>query len=75
MAPGTEFARDFCAGIGPLQLGVVLVYLFSKLRHYNTSFCSSLLQYHHSPISKEISLCPTSGKTQATINLILTTVF
>ena len=26
MAPGTEFARDFCAGIGPLQLGVVLVF-------------------------------------------------
>ena len=25
MAPGIEFARDFCAGIGPLQLGVVLV--------------------------------------------------
>ena len=25
MAPGTEFARDFCAAIGPLQLGVVLV--------------------------------------------------
>ena len=25
MAPGTEFARYFCAGIGPLQLGVVLV--------------------------------------------------
>ena len=25
MALGTEFARDFCAGIGPLQLGVVLV--------------------------------------------------
>ena len=32
MAPGTEFARDFCAGIGPLQLGVVLVLLyFSKI--------------------------------------------
>ena len=28
MAPLTEFARDFCAGIGPLQLGVVLVNLF-----------------------------------------------
>ena len=28
MAPGTEFARDFCAGIGPLQLGVVLVFYF-----------------------------------------------
>ena len=27
MAPGTEFTRDFCAGIGPLQLGVVLVLL------------------------------------------------
>ena len=26
MAPGTEFARDFCGGIGPLQLGVVLVF-------------------------------------------------
>ena len=26
MSPGTEFARDFCAGIGPLQLGVVLVH-------------------------------------------------
>ena len=26
MSPGTEFARDFCAGIGPLQFGVVLVY-------------------------------------------------
>ena len=25
MSPGTEFARDFCAGIGPLQLGVMLV--------------------------------------------------
>ena len=28
MAPGTEYARDFCAGIGPLQLGVVLVFCF-----------------------------------------------
>ena len=25
MATGTEFAHDFCAMIGPLQLGVVLV--------------------------------------------------
>ena len=31
MAPGTEFARDFCAGIGPLQLGVVLVTLFYNI--------------------------------------------
>ena len=30
MAPGTEFARDFCAGVGPLQLGVVLVFYDSK---------------------------------------------
>ena len=28
MAPGTEFARNFCAGIGPLQLGVVLVLVY-----------------------------------------------
>ena len=25
MAPDTEFVRDFCAWIGPLQLGVVPV--------------------------------------------------
>ena len=25
MAPGIKFAYDFCAGIGPLQLGVMLV--------------------------------------------------
>ena len=26
-APGTEFPRIFCVGIGPLQLGATLVYL------------------------------------------------
>ncbi len=36
MAPGTEFARDFCARIGPLQLGVVLVFLyFSTVIQYS----------------------------------------
>ena len=35
MAPGTEFARDFCAGIGPLQLGVVLVVsIMAQTRHF-----------------------------------------
>ena len=35
MAPGTEFARDFCARIGPLQLGVMLVaYIFAFYEHY-----------------------------------------
>ena len=33
MAPGTEFARYFCAGIGPLQLGVVLVFIMFDLRN------------------------------------------
>ena len=37
MAPGTEFARDFCAGIGPLQLGVVLVYLKIAMGPVNIS--------------------------------------
>ena len=37
MSPGTEFARDFCAGIGPLQLGVVLVYYI---------FLESIFQYN-----------------------------
>ena len=31
MAPVTEFARDFCAGIGPLQLGVMLVSISVKV--------------------------------------------
>ena len=35
MAPGNEFARDLCAGIGPLQLGVVLVFKwFIHLCHW-----------------------------------------
>ena len=38
MSPGTEFARDFCAGIGPLQLGVVLVFLFFALLYQTDVF-------------------------------------
>ena len=30
MALGTEFAHNFCAGISPLQLGIVLIFLFLK---------------------------------------------
>ena len=32
--PSTELPRDFCAGIGPLQLSVVLVILL-----YSMTFC------------------------------------
>ena len=35
MAPCTEFALDFCAGIGPLQLGVVLVCYLNGLAKRN----------------------------------------
>ena len=31
-----ELPRDFCAGIGPLQLGVVLVYIMLKINHLKT---------------------------------------
>ena len=34
MGPCTAFARDFCAGIGPLQLGVVLVLSLFRLLNY-----------------------------------------
>ena len=34
MSPGTEFGHDFCAGIGPLQLGVVLVLLIIEILLY-----------------------------------------
>ena len=36
MSPDTEFARDFCAGIGPLQLGVVLV--FFRFQYFHVDF-------------------------------------
>ena len=31
MALGTEFARNFCTGIGPLQFGVVLVLVMTSI--------------------------------------------
>ena len=38
--PSTELPRDFCAGIGPLQLGVVLVIQHTKIdkTSYMTSY-------------------------------------
>ena len=36
--PSTELLRDFCAGIGPLQLGVVLVFLSFSLWGDHTTF-------------------------------------
>ena len=53
MTPGTEFARDFCAGIGPLQLGVVLIFciIFSHcvmfLRGGIYFKCQSILKEHN----------------------------
>ena len=36
MVVGTEFALNFCAGIGPLQFGVVLVCIsFSELSDHD----------------------------------------
>ena len=39
MALGTEFARGFCAGIGPVQLGVVLVPIFIYVFMLFIYFC------------------------------------
>ena len=35
-APGTKFTYDFCAGIGPLQLGVVLVFFIVSIIFFST---------------------------------------
>ena len=35
--PSTDLPRDFCAGIGPLQLGVVLVYYYYLQTHYKNN--------------------------------------
>ena len=46
MAPGTEFARDFCAGIGPLQIGAVLVFfLFDIIYVVSLSFVNDTLKH------------------------------
>ena len=59
MAPGTEFARDFCAGIGPLQLGVVLVSL--NICFYMT----------HDLLGKETNKTFSHSFTKQTINTII----
>ena len=51
MASGTELARDFCAGIGPLQLGVVLVsffiiFLWASQNHQRTIVPSKISSAH-----------------------------
>ena len=48
MSPGTEFARDFCAGIGPLQLGVVLVLLVPESNHVSFfGFSITITRYNY----------------------------
>ena len=37
MSPGTKFAGDFCGGIGPLQLGVVLVFYITRFEKKSES--------------------------------------
>ena len=63
MAPGTEFTRGFCAGIGPLQLGVVLVISFIKLHasHFN---CHFNISFHR------IMLCFMSGSARLVLSCI-----
>ena len=36
--PGTELPRDFCAGIGPQQLGVVLVFIYFFITNVDILF-------------------------------------
>ena len=43
----TEFDRNFCAGIGPLQLGVVLVFrYFKKIIFLQFFFTSTDADFH-----------------------------
>ena len=47
MTPSTELPHDFCAGIGPLQLGVVLVTTYYETRinsWFNTKRIKELLE-------------------------------
>ena len=53
MSPDTEFARDFCAGIGPLQLGVVLVVFSIYFRNSDGDAVHRKVQYF-----KRINWCP-----------------
>merc|ERR1711923_416921 len=58
-APGTEFARDFCAGIGPLQLGVVLVFVTFEFRLSNHRFPSETGSWYNiPPDQRTCPICP-----------------
>ena len=46
-AIGNEFARKFCAGIGPLQLGVVLVSLNFNIRRKSHAALGEYVDYSH----------------------------
>ena len=59
MSPGTELARDFCAGIGPLQLGVVLVFFFN---------------FDHIRGGEEGDFCAWSGPPQLAVVLVIQNV-
>ena len=48
MAPSTEFVRDFWAGIGPLQLGVVLVLFTVSFIDIRSIFVISFLKKERS---------------------------
>ena len=39
--PSTELPRDFCAGTGPLQLGVVLVFYLTEDQNYGRKTCQN----------------------------------
>ena len=67
MSPDTEFARDFCAGIGPLQLGVVLVQQAFNNKGVNTCIRkqnkNAILTTPPPPIPKEKKR-PKKGETK-----------
>ena len=46
-ALGTEFARNFCVGIGPLQLGVVLVPPTTEMIKFNLNNNSTMFIHTH----------------------------
>ena len=60
--PSTDLPRDFCAGIGPLQLSVVLVILLYSMRfcsfsNYTVSVINRISMFRMIPINWLLVVC------------------
>ena len=71
-APGTKVSHMFCEGFGPLQLGLVLVLLFSELNAGPTYFFFFILNlFSKNTLNKKSTLYHRLGLFSIIVTFIL----